>query len=286
MGYVKLDDNIADHPKFVAAGPEASWLWICALCYCQRLQTDGFIPTRILRELYLQIVDTAEQESNTNRTQIVARSYRVRRRLVEVGLLEIVAEGYMVHDYLDYNASRAERRARRDQHHDKKVFAGKLGARKRWTGHLKRDSKRANTFAIGVDSKNSKPLADENSLLSTITSDLSLKEQERDHAVSLSPAEQFRDARRDPFTDKTVTERAARFIERYEQLYPEHRKGARYAKKPVRDYAAAVTLCETWPDDARLDKLAILFLTTNHRFATEGSRTIPQFLALASWCDG
>ena len=78
---------------------------------------------------------------------------------------------------------------------------------------------------------------------------------------------------------------AGRFIEQYQALYPKHRKGARYAVKPARDYAAAVTLCETWRDDARLEKLAVCFLTTDHKFADEGSRTIPQFLALASWCD-
>jgi len=89
----------------------------------------------------------------------------------------------------------------------------------------------------------------------------------------------------DPFKDETITERAGRFIERYADLYPKHRKGARYAVRETRDYAAAVKLCATWPDE-RLDKLAVIFLTTDHEFAEGGSRTIPQFLALASWCDG
>lgn len=93
------------------------------------------------------------------------------------------------------------------------------------------------------------------------------------------------DTSRDAFTDPAITERAGAFLRLYEQLYPKHRKGARYAVKPVRDYAAAVTLCQTWPDD-RLEKLAVIFLTTDHKFAEEGSRTVPQFLAIASWCDG
>lgn len=90
----------------------------------------------------------------------------------------------------------------------------------------------------------------------------------------------------DPFVDPLVTERAGRFVERYARLYPEHRHGARYAIKPARDYQAAVQLCATWVDDARLDKLAICFLTTDHQFAESGSRTLSQFLALASWVDG
>jgi hypothetical protein len=69
-------------------------------------------------------------------------------------------------------------------------------------------------------------------------------------------------------------------------MYPQHRKGARYIVRDHRDYPVAVSLCKTWADDARLDKLAAIFLTTDHKFAEEGSRTIPQFAALASWCDG
>lgn len=109
--------------------------------------------------------------------------------------------------------------------------------------------------------------------------------------ASLSPAAPITskiqgNPNRDPFLDPVVTERAGRFTEKYQELYGAHRNGARYALRPARDYAAAVTLCQTWPDDARLEKLAICFLTTDHKFAEEGSRTIPQFLALASWCDG
>lgn len=108
--------------------------------------------------------------------------------------------------------------------------------------------------------------------------------------ASLSPAappeQKLKNPNTDPFTDPAVTERAGRFVDRYGLLYAEKRNGARYAMRPARDYAAAVTLCQTWADDERLDKLAICFLTTDHKFAEEGSRTIPQFLALASWCDG
>lgn len=90
--------------------------------------------------------------------------------------------------------------------------------------------------------------------------------------------------RNDPFVNEDVTERAGRFIERYEELYEKHRN-ARYLVRPQRDYQSAVELCRTWTDDARLDKIAAIFLTTDNDFAVKGSRTIPQFAALASWCD-
>src|SRR5207342_1166785 len=65
-------------------------------------------------------------------------------------------------------------------------------------------------------------------------------------SVTLSEAETEAEARSeththtDParaFTDETVTERAARFIERYEALYVKHRN-ARYLVRPDRDYQA------------------------------------------------
>ena len=81
-----------------------------------------------------------------------------------------------------------------------------------------------------------------------------------------------------------LADRAAAFIERYEQLYQSHRKGARYLVKPARDFMYSEQLCRTWPDE-RLDRIAAFFLTTDHQFARNGSRTIGQLTALASWCD-
>jgi uncharacterized protein YdaU (DUF1376 family) len=79
--------------------------------------------------------------------------------------------------------------------------------------------------------------------------------------------------------------RAAKFIDRYGELYPLHRNGARFMPKPALDYQTACELVSVWPDD-RLEKLAIIFLKTDHEFAASGSRTLRQFAALAGWCDG
>jgi len=81
-----------------------------------------------------------------------------------------------------------------------------------------------------------------------------------------------------------VAERAGEFCRRYAELYPLHRRGARYLPKPALDFQKACDLCSVWPND-RLEKLAIVFLKTDHQFAQDGSRTIGQFAALASWCD-
>lgn len=81
-------------------------------------------------------------------------------------------------------------------------------------------------------------------------------------------------------------ERAGRFVnEVYPALYAKYRRGARYVSKPALDFQEAMELCRVW-DDARLEKIAIVFLTTDHQFAESGSRTMAQLRALASWCDG
>lgn len=83
-----------------------------------------------------------------------------------------------------------------------------------------------------------------------------------------------------------IGERAGRFVnDTYPALYAKYRKGARYVSKPALDFQEAMELCRVW-DDARLEKIAIVFLTTDHEFAEKGSRTLAQFRSMASWCDG
>jgi len=102
----------------------------------------------------------------------------------------------------------------------------------------------------------------------------------KEKSVSVSPAFGINGT-----TDPELAARAGKFLTLYAELYPKHRKGARYHARPALDFPKAVELCQTWPDD-RLEKLAIIFLKTDHEFAESGSRTIGQFAALASWCDG
>ena len=44
MGWVRLDDNFADHPKVIGLSDSAFRLYIASLCYSNRQLTDGFIP--------------------------------------------------------------------------------------------------------------------------------------------------------------------------------------------------------------------------------------------------
>ncbi len=86
MTWVKIDDQFTDHPKIVAAGPLAGWLYVAGLCYSARYLTDGFIPRAQVRKL----VDVDEV------TPLVTA-------LVTAGLWRESQGGYAIHHYLEYN---------------------------------------------------------------------------------------------------------------------------------------------------------------------------------------
>jgi hypothetical protein len=96
--WVRLADDVADHPKLLQAGPLAAWLWVCGLAYCNRHLTDGLIPAAQIRRL-----------ADVDDPALLAI------RLVDAGLWEAVAGGYQVHDYGEYQPSaedvKRERRA-------------------------------------------------------------------------------------------------------------------------------------------------------------------------------
>lgn len=97
MTWAKLDDQFPTHPKVMRAGPEAAWLFVAGLCYCARHLTDGLLPKCAVVTLV----------SVRNVQRLVAK-------LVDVGLWEDVGDDYLVHDYLEYNPSRADVEGVRD----------------------------------------------------------------------------------------------------------------------------------------------------------------------------
>jgi hypothetical protein len=91
MALLRLDDAFPEHPKVLAAGGDAAWLYICGLSYSNRQLTDGFIPTTALRRL-----------SDRKNPVVLAQ------RLVAVHLWDAVDAGWAIHDFLAYQRSRAE----------------------------------------------------------------------------------------------------------------------------------------------------------------------------------
>lgn len=93
MGWVYLDDRFPEHPKVLAAGEAAAWLYVCGLAFTGRGASDGAIPKAVVGRL------------------VTSRSAALARRLVEVGLWHDKGDHYQVHDYELWNSQAIQRRA-------------------------------------------------------------------------------------------------------------------------------------------------------------------------------
>ena len=92
MAWLKIDDRVRTHPKIAKAGPSAAWLWFCGICYCREHLSDGFIPHEVVSALALNLPSPSKHAA----------------KLVDVRLWEPADGGYLVHDFLDWNPSKAE----------------------------------------------------------------------------------------------------------------------------------------------------------------------------------
>lgn len=121
MGWAKIDDGYATHPKMLAAGLEATGLDVRAISHCAHYGTDGFVSD----------TDVAMLAAGAN-------ARRLARRLVEVGRWERddMRKGYVVHDYLEYNPSREDIEAERRRQSDR----GRRAADARWNARRMPDA--------------------------------------------------------------------------------------------------------------------------------------------------
>lgn len=96
MSWVKLDDQMADHPKVRGLGelaPLALALQVRALCYAARYLTDGALSHGAIPGL---LDSFAALSSEANWPAL----------MVKAGLWERAKDGYAIHDYLKYNPTR------------------------------------------------------------------------------------------------------------------------------------------------------------------------------------
>jgi hypothetical protein len=123
--FVFLMVDLPGHPEFDGASVAAKWLYVVGLTYAGRNLTDGFISAN-------RVVAEAEVTKKAA-TELVSRG-----RWHEPGhdckeCPQPEPGKVVIHDYLLHQRSRAEAESERE----KKVAAGKKGARVRWADHLK-----------------------------------------------------------------------------------------------------------------------------------------------------
>jgi hypothetical protein len=112
MAWGRCDDGFYRHDKVAELDEEmrkgcVALFWL-AISWCNDRLTDGRIPPGTLRILGAHVAEAEE--------------------LVRVGLWDTDAPGWQVHDFLNYNRSRAQVEQDRIQ----RTLAGKAGATKRW----------------------------------------------------------------------------------------------------------------------------------------------------------
>ena len=94
MSWVKVDDKAWAHPKLASLSAAAVRLWLFTLCWCNQQETDGQVPRRIL--------------------SVLGGSKKAAAELVASGLWERTDNGWLVHDFLKYQPSRAQRDSQRE----------------------------------------------------------------------------------------------------------------------------------------------------------------------------
>jgi hypothetical protein len=115
--FVRMDHGLPEHPKFVGLSDRAFRVWFEAVCWCSRQERNGDVPTANAKRLGL--------------------SGKALRELLDARLVEQHADGYQLHDYLDFQRSKEEIDAFRSARGD----AGSLGNHKRWHVARRRSDK-------------------------------------------------------------------------------------------------------------------------------------------------
>lgn len=113
--FVRLDHGMPENPKVAGISDSAFRLYIQAICWCSRQETDGKVPSSMMRRL---------------------GPVRSANELARTELVEVVGADYFIHDYLDFQRSAAEINAYRNA----RGKAGTLGNHQRWhVARRKRD---------------------------------------------------------------------------------------------------------------------------------------------------
>jgi hypothetical protein len=113
MVWVRIDDQFPEHPKVAQAGPLAIAMQVAALCYCNRKLTDGFVPRSIARRLLdFEVVDAEGRLWHISRGcgmvgEDVDAAWVI-ELLVDAGMWEEVPGGFMIHDFHDYQPTKAD----------------------------------------------------------------------------------------------------------------------------------------------------------------------------------
>lgn len=229
MAWVRIDDGAMTHPKIVGLSDKAFRLWVWGLSYSQRHLTDGAISV----------------------VAIPARVARATADLVKVNLWESRPSGYQVHDYLDWNDSRALVNSRQVA---SKTRKSEWADRRRARRVPNTTPERVPNTIVGTDNQ---------------TKPNQTKEEQEHKSAHASES------------DNPV----AVFIERtYPEIYAKVRHGAAFKVNQARDFEPCVQLVETYGERLSLILEYFLHLPPGKDVLNQPG-TPRQLLHMAPMCD-
>jgi hypothetical protein len=115
MAWAKFDDNFYDHPKVIKIwrrNPASLGLHVRAITYCSRHLTDGIIPAAVVESLSPLQRDREEQVAALIEEQ--------------AWYWDEASESFAIHDFLDYNPTRADLDEKREKDRERKRKAKEL----------------------------------------------------------------------------------------------------------------------------------------------------------------
>jgi hypothetical protein len=100
LPWIRLDTDMPDHPKILGLlteknGRAIAFVWLCAMAYAGKHETDGFVPREAVSRINGTTTDMAT--------------------LVRHGLLTECAGGWDIHGWNEYQVSSDESRERRER---------------------------------------------------------------------------------------------------------------------------------------------------------------------------
>lgn len=132
MAWFKVDDQLAFNAKIVAAGNEAMGLWVRAGSWSAAQLTDGFVPEHMANAMAGGSKPCGEHCGHGKQIANGMAKPCGAISLVNALLWDEVEGGYQFHDWLEFQPSGQEEKARRREISEKRKAAGQKGAAARW----------------------------------------------------------------------------------------------------------------------------------------------------------
>lgn len=169
--WVKISLDLPRHPKMMVVSVPARWLFVELLCYCSEYMTDGVVPEIVAKRLASNIVsDTLSNLLNkmpskelsimlsemlsTGLSNLVDRLLEELTGNGDPATLSVEGDTYVIHDYLDHQASRKDVLARQKRLRE----AGRRGGLAKAKQNAKQEAKRSSSKMLSKGS--SKNVAD------------------------------------------------------------------------------------------------------------------------------